>query len=104
MEIPFKGRPTPNIAWMKDRQPLKETTRLNVSSTATSTVLKIKEANREDSGKYTITATNNIGMVTEEVGIIILKQTRPTSRTSQNCVPPMLPCPGNHQYTQEVVR
>lgn len=77
LEIPVFGRPKPKVAWIKDGQALKVTSRISTSNTSTSAIIQITEASKDDFGKYSITATNTAGTATEEIGIIILDKPGP---------------------------
>uniref|UniRef100_A0A4W3JJS8 Titin n=1 Tax=Callorhinchus milii TaxID=7868 RepID=A0A4W3JJS8_CALMI len=67
IEVPVMGRPKPKIIWAKDGQSLKQTTRVNVEETATSTILLIKDSHKDDFGKYSVSATNSAGSATEDI-------------------------------------
>uniref|UniRef100_A0A672I7X8 Titin n=1 Tax=Salarias fasciatus TaxID=181472 RepID=A0A672I7X8_SALFA len=79
IDVPFKGRPEPEVAWKKDGHKLKETTRVNVTNTKTSSKIVIKDATKEDVGKYEITLTNSVGTKTAEISVIILDKPGPPS-------------------------
>lgn len=71
------GHPAPKIEWKRDGQPVKETSRLEVSTTSSLTVLHIRHAAREHSGQYTITANNNAGTYTGEITVVVLEKPDP---------------------------
>lgn len=77
IEVPVRGRPVPNITWKKDGQALKQTTRVNVQVTKTSTLLSIKEATKDDVGQYELTASNSAGSATASLGVIVLDKPGP---------------------------
>uniref|UniRef100_A0A8C9S745 Myosin-binding protein H n=1 Tax=Scleropages formosus TaxID=113540 RepID=A0A8C9S745_SCLFO len=49
--IPFQGKPKPVVTWSKDGKPL-DPKKANVRSTERDSILFIRKAEREDSGKY----------------------------------------------------
>ncbi|XP_026221094.1 titin-like [Anabas testudineus] len=77
VEIPVTGRPAPKIEWKRDGQPVKETSRLEVASTSSLTLLHIRHAAREHSGRYTITASNDGGTHTGEISVAVLEKPDP---------------------------
>uniref|UniRef100_A0A668AQP5 Titin n=1 Tax=Myripristis murdjan TaxID=586833 RepID=A0A668AQP5_9TELE len=77
VEIPLSGRPAPTIEWKKDGQTIKETTKLDVSNTPSSTVLRIRYANRDHSGQYSVKASNSAGSVTGEITVTVLEKPDP---------------------------
>uniref|UniRef100_A0A3Q2CRG7 Titin n=1 Tax=Cyprinodon variegatus TaxID=28743 RepID=A0A3Q2CRG7_CYPVA len=79
IDVPLKGRPQPEVSWKKDGHVLKQTTRVNVLNSKTSSKIIIKDSTKEDTGKYEITLTNSIGTKTAEISVIILDKPGPPS-------------------------
>uniref|UniRef100_A0A8C9ZCV2 Titin n=1 Tax=Sander lucioperca TaxID=283035 RepID=A0A8C9ZCV2_SANLU len=70
---------TPEVSWKKDGQVLKQTTRVNVLTSKTSSKIIIKEATKEDKGNYEITLTNSLATKTAVVHVVILDKPGPPS-------------------------
>ncbi|RVE72020.1 hypothetical protein OJAV_G00057630 [Oryzias javanicus] len=77
VEIPVTGNPAPKIEWKRDAQPVKETSRLEILTKASLTVLHIRRAAREHSGQYSVTASNSAGQYTGEVTVVVLEKPDP---------------------------
>ncbi|XP_028305150.1 titin-like [Gouania willdenowi] len=77
VEIPVSGHPAPIIDWRKDGQLVKETSRLQISTTALNTILHIRHAAKEHSGQYVVTAGNSAGKDTGEIIVTVLEKPDP---------------------------
>lgn len=72
VEIPYVARPKAAVSWVKDKQPLKRTTRVNFGAADTVLNLSIKEASKDDVGQYRITLSNTAGETTADIEIVVL--------------------------------
>uniref|UniRef100_A0A8B9HA48 Titin n=1 Tax=Astyanax mexicanus TaxID=7994 RepID=A0A8B9HA48_ASTMX len=79
IDIPYIARPKAAVSWVKDGAPLKRTSRVNFSSTDTLLSLVIKEATRDDVGKYSIKLSNTAGETTVDIGVVVLDKPGPPS-------------------------
>lgn len=62
VKIPIVGKPVPTVSWKKgEDENLTDTGRVCVESTAVNTTLLIRDCQRNDGGKYTITLRNSVG-------------------------------------------
>uniref|UniRef100_A0A8B9IWD9 Titin n=2 Tax=Amazona TaxID=12929 RepID=A0A8B9IWD9_9PSIT len=77
IDVPFRGRPLPTVIWKKDGNPLKETTRVNIHTSKTSTSLSIKEASNEDLGHYELHLSNTAGSTTASLTVVVLDRPGP---------------------------
>lgn len=58
IELPFKGKPKPNISWLKDNIPLKESDRIRFRTTDNKTSVTVRSAKKEHAGQYTLVLDN----------------------------------------------
>uniref|UniRef100_A0A4W4EDF1 Titin n=1 Tax=Electrophorus electricus TaxID=8005 RepID=A0A4W4EDF1_ELEEL len=65
INVPFKGRPTPEIKWTKDEGEMSE--KIMIEKGLNFTQLSMDSCDRRDSGKYTVTLQNSSGSVSEFV-------------------------------------
>jgi titin len=79
IDVPFRGRPDPEVSWKKDGHSLKQTTRVNVLTSKTLSTIVIKDTTKEDVGKYEIVLTSTIGTKSAEISVIILDKPGPPS-------------------------
>ncbi|CAJ1057448.1 titin-like [Xyrichtys novacula] len=82
IEVPFKGVPPPTAEWKKDGNPLKETSRVNVQTSDSSSQLIIKDATRVDAGMYEVTVANLTGATSTEILVNVFERPGPPSDLS----------------------
>lgn len=62
LKIPIIGKPTPKVSWKKgEEEDLTDTGRVCAESSAVNTTLLIRDCQRSDASKYTITLRNSAG-------------------------------------------
>ncbi len=60
IDLPYKGKPKPMIQWMKDDVPLKESEQVRVRQTENKASLIVRNARKENAGKYTLVLDNKL--------------------------------------------
>ncbi|XP_041650551.1 titin-like [Cheilinus undulatus] len=84
VDVPFKGVPPPTAEWKREGNELKETSRVNVHTSDTSSQLVIKDASRLDGGLYEITVANSVGTTSAEICVNVVERPGPPSDLSMD--------------------
>ncbi|XP_031677925.1 titin [Oncorhynchus kisutch] len=77
IDVPFRGRPEPEVSWNKDGVELKETTRVSFLTSNNSSLITIRNTTREESGNYEITLSNTVGRKSAIIAVVILDKPGP---------------------------
>uniref|UniRef100_A0A8C6STM0 Titin n=1 Tax=Neogobius melanostomus TaxID=47308 RepID=A0A8C6STM0_9GOBI len=77
IDVPFKGTPQPTVEWRKDGIELKETSRVNVQTTETSSQITIKDATKLDVGSYEVLVSNAVGTTSAEFSVNVFERPGP---------------------------
>ncbi|XP_019635076.1 PREDICTED: uncharacterized protein LOC109478062 isoform X2 [Branchiostoma belcheri] len=77
LDIPFSGRPTPDIVWTKDDVEIYSGDRVTIENAATSTTLSIKNCQRSDAGNYRLALANTAGRAKADVDVVVIDKPGP---------------------------
>uniref|UniRef100_A0AAQ6ADY0 Titin n=1 Tax=Amphiprion ocellaris TaxID=80972 RepID=A0AAQ6ADY0_AMPOC len=82
IDVPFKAVPPPTVAWKREGTLLKETSRVNVNTSDTTSQIIIKDATKLDVGVYEVTLTNSVGTTSAEIFVNVFERPGPPSDLS----------------------
>lgn len=85
LEVPFTGAPKPDFTWLKDGQPVKESKHVQTDVTNETVVIRVSEATKKDSGRYTLIAENFAGIDKIDIGVKVIGEGE------------VVNCPGVHE-------
>lgn len=72
INIPLSGAPTPKIEWAKNTVKIPESNRVSTETSSEHTKLTVEVSNRDDSGKYTVTAKNEYGTDSADIEVTVV--------------------------------
>jgi titin len=73
IDVPCSGKPAPNIRWLKDGEPLKNTDKLSTAGGKAGVAhLQISEVKQSHQGSYEIVAENSVGKANSTLNVITL--------------------------------
>merc|ERR1712019_112685 len=70
--VPVRGLPFPGVEWLKEDEPLQQTSRVNAEILDNCAVLTIRESKLIDSANYFLVLTNKAGTLKAKVEIRVL--------------------------------
>ncbi|CAJ0587388.1 unnamed protein product, partial [Mesorhabditis spiculigera] len=76
-DVPISGEPTPEVSWVVNGKPLKAGGRVKVTTERGRHVLKIENAERGDSGKFTIQLKNPSGTCEDSAIVTVVGRPAP---------------------------
>lgn len=76
-EVPITGEPLPSVIWVVNGKSLKAQGRVKMTTERGKTVLKIQNAERNDSGQFTITLKNKMGTVDSSATVTVVGKPDP---------------------------
>uniref|UniRef100_A0A1I7S352 non-specific serine/threonine protein kinase n=1 Tax=Bursaphelenchus xylophilus TaxID=6326 RepID=A0A1I7S352_BURXY len=71
-EVPIAGEPLPTVSWTVNGKPLKAQGRVKITTEKGKTILKIENAERGDSGQFTITLKNPSGQCDSSAKVTVV--------------------------------
>jgi hypothetical protein len=72
IEVKFSGFPKPSVSWSRDGRKIESTKQCSIYVDEDSTTIAIYSLTRDDSGVYTVTATNSAGSTSLDLHLRVI--------------------------------